>query len=193
VATGGDAVKNREDEAVDFAHVVRKRFMCRSFKDRDVPDEVLDRIIHLAVRFPSAGNTQPQEFIVIRSEDTKRKLARAALHQLFLAEAPVVIVVVSDTRRSKAGYGARGEKFYSIIDGAFAALLLILAAVNEGLGAAFVGAFEDDAVRAVLGLPRAVRPIGIIPIGVCAEPPAKVARFSKEEIVHYERWDDRGL
>jgi nitroreductase len=177
---------------MDFAQVVKKRFMCRSFEDRDVPDEVLDRILDLALRFPSAGNTQPQEFIVIRSQETKVRLARAALDQFYLAEAPVVVVVVSDTRRSKARYGARGEKFYSIIDGAFAALLLILAAINEGLSAAFVAAFDDDAVRAVLGLPSFVRPIGIIPIGVCAEPPLKVPRFSKEQIVHYEQWDDRG-
>lgn len=176
---------------MEFAQVVKKRFMCRSYEDRDVPGEVLDRILDLAVRFPSAGNTQPQEFIVIESQETKNQLARAALDQSYIAEAPVVIVVVSDTRRSKTRYGTRGEKFYSIVDGAFASLLLILAAVDEGLGAAFVGAFDDDEVREVLGLPNAVRPIGIIPIGFCAEPPQKVPRFSKEQIIRYERWKDR--
>jgi nitroreductase len=176
---------------MEFAQVVKKRFMCRSFENREVPDDVLDRILDLAVRFPSAGNTQPQEFIVIRDEDTKYQLARAALDQFYAAEAPVVIVVVSDTRRSKARYGERGEKFYSVVDGAFASLLLMLATVNEGLGAAFVGAFDDDEVRAVLDLPRAVRPIGIIPIGFCAEPPQRVPRLSKEQIIHYERWKDR--
>ena len=178
---------------MEFAQLVKKRFMCRSYQDRDVPDEVLDRILDLAVRFPSAGHTQPQEFIVIRSEDTKYWLARAALDQFFIAEAPVVIVVVSDTRRSKARYGERGEKFYSIIDGAFAALLVLLAAVNEGLGAAFVGAFDDDEVRALLGLPKAVWPIGIVPIGFCAERPQKLPRLPKEQIIHYERWRDRYL
>ncbi len=96
---------------MEFAQVVKKRFMCRRYEDRNVPDEVLDRILDLAVRFPSAGHTQPQEFIVIRSEDTKYSLARAALDQSFIAEAPVVIVVVADTRRSKVRYGERGEKF----------------------------------------------------------------------------------
>lgn len=176
---------------MEFAQIVKKRFMCRSYEDRDVPDEVLDRILDLAVRFPSAGHTQPQEFIVIRSEDTKYQLARAALDQFYLAEAPVVIVVVSDTRRSKARYGERGENFYSIVDGAFASLLVMLAAVDAGLGAAFVGAFDDDEVRTVLGLPKAVRPIGIIPIGFCAERPQKLPRLSKEHIIHYERWKDR--
>jgi nitroreductase len=56
---------------VEFAQAVKKRFMCRRYGDRDVPDEVLERILDLAVRFPSAGNTQPQEFIVIRSQQTR--------------------------------------------------------------------------------------------------------------------------
>jgi len=77
------------------------------------------------------------------------------------------------------------------VDGAFAALLVLLAAVNEGLGAASVGAFDDDEVRAVLGLPKGVRPIGIIHIGFCAERPQKLPRLPKEQIIHYERWKDR--
>jgi|SRR6266850_1905765 len=173
---------------MDFALVLKRRFMCRSFENRQIPQEVLDRILDLAMRFPSAGNTQPQEFIIVRSDETKALLARAALGQAYLIEAPFVIVVVSDTRRSSARYGERGEKFYSIVDGAFASMLLILSTVNEGLGAAFVGAFDDDKVRAVLGLPKVVRPIGIIPIGFCAEPPSKVPRRPKNEIIHYEQW-----
>ncbi len=74
------------------------------------------------------------------------------------------------------------------MDGAFASLLVLLAAVNEGLGAAFVGAFDDDEVRILLGLPKAVRPIGIIPIGFCAEAPQKLLRLPKAQIIHYERW-----
>ena len=108
----------------------------------------------------SIGSWIRQFAFVIRSEDTKHQLARAAVDQFYLAEAPVVIVVIADTRRSKARYGERGETFYSIVDGAFASLLVMLAAIDAGLGAAFVGAFNDDEVRAVLGLPKAVRPIG---------------------------------
>jgi nitroreductase len=175
---------------MEFSQVIKKRFMCRSYQDREVPGEVLERILNLAVRFPSAGHTQPQEFIVIRNRKTKINLARAALEQWYISEAPLVIVVVSDTRRSKARYGPRGEQFYSIIDGAFAAMLVMLSAINEGLGAGFVAAFDDEQVRSVLGLPQAIRPIGIIPIGYCAETPEKLARLNREEIIHYEQWKD---
>jgi len=96
-----------------------------------------------------------------------------------------MIMVVSDARQSYARYLERGANFYSITNGAFAALLLMLAAVNEGLGSAFEAAFVDDQVRAVLGLPQVIRPIGIVPIRHCAERPQKVSRRPKEEIIHY--------
>jgi nitroreductase len=177
---------------MDYWQIVKKRFMCRSYTDRDVPNEVLERILGVVAHLPSAGHTQPQEFIVIRNQKTRNRLVEAALGQSYLAEAPLVIVVVSDTRRSKKRYGERGEKFYSIVDGAFASMLIMLACINEALGAGFVGAFDDDAVRRVLGLPEAIRPIGIIPIGYCAEKPEKLRRLAKKKIVHYETWQELG-
>jgi nitroreductase len=173
---------------MDFGTVVKRRRMCRSYSDRDVPQEKLDRILDLACRYPSAGHTEPQEFVVVRDRWVKEALARAALGQMFVAQAPLVIVVVSDTRRSAGRYGARGVHFYSIIDGAFVAMLILLAAVEEGLGACFVAAFHDREVQEVLGLPPDVRPIGLVPVGYCAEGPRKLARRSKARIVHHDRY-----
>src|SRR5215208_6399671 len=159
---------------MDFETVVKKRRMCREFLDRDVLQEKIDRILDLALRYPSAGHTEPQEFIVVRDQRVKENLAQAALEQMFVAQAPLVIVVVSDTRRSARRYGERGVHFFSITDGSFAAMLILLAVVNEGLGACFVGSFYDEEVQDVLGLPPEVRPIGIIPIGYCAEEPREL-------------------
>jgi nitroreductase len=176
---------------MDFETVVKRRRMCREYLDRDVPQEKVDRILDLACRYPSAGHTEPQEFIVVRDQRVKVDLGRAALDQMFVAEAPLVIVVVSDTRRSASRYGERGVRFYSIIDGAFVAMLILLAAVGEGLGACFVAAFHDREVQQVLGLPPNVRPIGIIPIGYCSEGPRKLARRSKTRIVHHDRYGSK--
>jgi nitroreductase len=170
---------------MDFETVVKRRRMCRAYSDRDVPQEKVDRILDLACRYPSAGHTEPQEFIVVRDQEVKEALARAALGQMFVAQAPLVVVVVSDTRRSAQRYGARGVRFYSIIDGAFVAMIILLAAVDEGLGACFVAAFHDREVQQVLGLPPDVCPIGIIPVGYCSEGPRKFARRSKARIVHH--------
>jgi nitroreductase len=79
--------------------------------------------------------------------------------------ASVLIVVCSNTSRSVNRYRKRGTEFYSIIDGAFAAMIILSSAVNEGIGASFVGAFEDNEVRKILRLPVQVKPIGIIALG----------------------------
>jgi nitroreductase len=173
---------------VHFETVVKRRRMCREYLDSDVPQEKVDRILDVASRYPSAGHTEPQEFIVVRDRRVKRDLARAALDQMFVAQAPLIIVVVSDTKRSARRYGERGVHFFSIIDGAFVAMLILLAVVNEGLGACFVGSFYDREVQEVLGLPQHIRPIGIIPVGYCAEGPRKFPRRSKAQILHRERY-----
>jgi len=176
---------------VHFETVLKKRRMCREYLGSDVPQEKLDRILDMASRYPSAGHTEPQEFVVVRDQRVKEDLARAALDQRFVAQAPLVIVVVSDIRRSATRYGERGVHFFSIIDGAFVAMLVLLAVVDEGLGACFVGSFYDQEVQDVLGLPQDIRPIGIIPIGYCAEGPRKFARRSRAQIVHRDRYGSR--
>ena len=82
----------------------------------------------------------------------------------------------------------RGREFYSIIDGAFASMIILLSAVNEGIGAAFVGAFEDDKVSQILQLPKHVKPVGIICLGYPAETPEKLYRIDISKLVHYEKW-----
>jgi nitroreductase len=176
---------------MDFETVVKRRRMCRKYLGREVPQEKVDRILDLASRYPSAGHTEPQEFIVVRDQRVREDLARATLNQMFVAQAPLVIVVVSDVRRSARRYGERGVHFFSIIDGAFVAMLILLAVVDEGLGACFVGAFYDQEVQDVLGLPQDVRPIGIIPIGYCAEEPRRFPRRSRVQIVHLDRYGNR--
>src|SRR5215217_8176234 len=176
---------------MDFETVVKRRRMCREYLDRDVPQEKVDRILDLASRYPSAGHTEPQEFIVVRDQQVKEDLARAALDQMFVAQAPLVIGVVSDIRRSVRRYGERGVHFFSIIDGAFVAMLILLAVVDEGLGACFVGSFYDEQVQEVLSLPQEVRPIGIIPISYCAEGPRRLPRRSRQQIIHRDRYGVR--
>ncbi|MBI4769167.1 MAG: nitroreductase family protein [Chloroflexi bacterium] len=173
---------------MEFETVVRRRHMVRAYQPRPVEDEQIARLLRLAHQAPSAGFKQPQEFIVVRDPTVKRALARAALDQAFVAEAPVAIVVCADTARSASRYGERGVHFYSIIDGAFAAMLILLGVVDEGLGGCFVGAFDDDEVSRVLGLPETVRPIGIIPLGYPAEAAEKYPRLPLERIVHQDRW-----
>ncbi len=168
--------------------LLKKRAMIRAFKQEPVEDEKLWRILRNAWRAPSAGHLEPQDFVIVREKSVKHMLAEAALQQSFIEEAPVVLVVCSDTRRNVGRYGERGRNFYSVIDAAFASFIILLSAVELGLGACFVGAFEDDKVAKVLALPREARPIGIIPIGRPAEKPRRLKRMPLEQRVHINKY-----
>jgi nitroreductase len=174
---------------VEFDLVLKKRRMVRSFSEKQVDDAQIARLLRNAHRTPSAGFLQQQEYIVIKNKETKQKLAEAAVGQDFITQAPVVVVVCSNTDRVVKRYGDRGVNFYSIIDGAFASMLILLTVVNEGLAACFVGAFKDNEVSKILKLPKHVKPIGIIAVGHANEPPEKFERMSLEDSVHYERYE----
>lgn len=173
---------------MDLDTCIRKRYMCRAFQKKPVEKDKIDKLLANAYRSPSAGHLQPQEYILITDPEKKRRLAEAALNQDFIVEAPIVIVVCADTRRNVWRYRDRGRNFYSIIDGAFASMIILLTAIDEGLGACFVGAFNDKEVSDVLELPTEVRPIGIIPLGYPREPSQRLDRRPLAEIIHSEKW-----
>jgi nitroreductase len=151
---------------VDFWEVVEARHSVRAFdKARDVPPETVTGLIEAAVRAPSAGNCQPWHFCVVRDQQAKRALAQAALNQWFLSEAPVVVVVCTDPERSAVRYGDRGRHLYALQDTAAATENLLLASVASGLGACWVGAFDEEAASRALDLPSHLRPVAIVPIG----------------------------
>src|ERR687894_702651 len=173
---------------MEFDHVVLKRKMIRKYLPKNVPDRIISKIIKNASKAPSAGHTQVQEFIIVRDPATKKKLKQASVNQKAIEDAPILIVVCSNTSRSIGRYGQRGRDFYSIIDGAFASMLILLTAVNEEIGAGFVDAFEDDKIAKILELPEYAKPVGIITLGYPDERPSKLDRIEKEQLLHYEHW-----
>ncbi len=171
---------------MDVFEAIKGRRSIRAFQNRDIPQETVDKLIDAARWAPSAGNIQPWEFIIVRKPETKRKLAEAALEQTFIEEAPVVIVVCADERRSSQGYGNRGKTLYCLQDTAAAIQNIHLAAYALGLGTCWVGAFREDEARKILKTPDGVRPVAIIPIGYPAEKPQPRSRRPVNQITHYE-------
>jgi nitroreductase len=130
---------------MDFDEVIKKRKMIRKYQqDRQIPTDLINKLLRNAHRSPSAGHTQVQEFIIVIDPITKKKLCEASLGQSQIEDASVLIIVCANTSRSANRYRKRGTEFYSVIDGAFASMIMLLSAVNEGIGASFVGAFEDN-------------------------------------------------
>jgi len=171
---------------MDVLEVIKGRRSIRAFKNQDVPAEIVEELIDAARWAPSAGNIQPWEFIIVRKPRIKRRLVEAALGQMFIEEAPVVIVVCADEERSSQGYGVRGKTLYCIQDTAAAMQNIHLTAYSLGLGTCWVGAFREEEAREILKIPRGMRPVAIIPVGYPAEAPTARMRKSISQIVHYE-------
>ncbi|RLI11477.1 nitroreductase family protein [Candidatus Bathyarchaeota archaeon] len=171
---------------MDVFEAIKTRRSIRAFTEEEVSDEEIEKILDAARWAPSAGNIQPWIFVIVRDPKRKRRLSEAALNQLFIEEAPVVIVVCANQERSGRVYGRRGSDLYCIQDTAAAIQNLLLAAHALGLGACWVGAFNEDAVRHVLNIPDGVRPVAIIPMGRPAVKPRAVFKRSLNEIVRYE-------
>ncbi|MGB6837007.1 MAG: nitroreductase family protein [Dehalococcoidia bacterium] len=168
---------------MDFPTLIQQRHSIRAFQPREVEEEKLEGILQAARRAPSAGNLQAYKVAVARSPRLRRMLARAALDQDFLAQAPIVLVFLADPLASAVKYGSRGETLYAVQDATIACAYAQLAACAQGLGSCWVGAFHEDEVRAALGLGQDLRPIGLLPVGYAAERPEITPRRPLSEMV----------
>ncbi|MEM3402541.1 MAG: nitroreductase family protein [Candidatus Hadarchaeales archaeon] len=173
---------------MDTFEAIRGRRSIRSFREDPVSEGDLQKILEAGILAPSAGNCQPWDFIVVKSRETKEKLSAAALGQEQVVEAPVVIVVCANTKRSSSRYGRRGAELYCIQDTAAAVENMMLAAHALGYGSCWVGAFEEEKVARIVGAPAGVRPVAIIPIGRPAEKPRTPPRLPLSQVVHEERF-----
>jgi nitroreductase len=168
-------------EKLDF---IFKRMSVRKFQCRDVDDKTVSLILEAGNAAPSARNLQARDFVVVRDKKTKEALSRAAGGQTSIVEAPVVIISCANHTRSK-DQGAHG-RFCAEIDAAVAAENMFLAASSLGLGAVWIGGFDEKEVASLLSIP--VRPIAILPIGYPAEEPTKKERYPIETLTHHEKW-----
>jgi nitroreductase len=174
---------------MEFREVLRRRRMVRTFEPRPVDDEVLGRLLRAAQRGPSAGHTQPLELVVVRDPALRRELARASWSRGARPDAGALTVAFcGDLIREGERYGARGAGKYLYLDVAYAALLFMLAAVDERLGCGFIGDFHEEHVQAALGLPPHVVPVGLVIVGHPADAPAPRPRRPWQEVVHQERY-----
>ncbi|MDL2218829.1 nitroreductase family protein [Ruminococcaceae bacterium OttesenSCG-928-O06] len=164
-------------------NVFALRASVRDFLPDEVPQELIEQLLHAATQAPSAGNLQPWHFYVVKKTALKEQLSACAYGQKSIASAPVVIVVCAEPAMSSKRYEARGETLYCLQDTAAATENILLCAAQNGLGTCWCGAFKEEAVSQAMALPAARRPVAILPIGYPAKPAKKPARRPMKDTV----------
>ena len=180
--TAGDLVQ----PAMDILDLIKKRRSVRRFKDDPFPPALLTRLLEAGQAAPTAGNVQPWRFYIVRNREMKEQLCDAALGQMWIRDAPVVIVVCADLERSRISYGRRGSELYALQDTAAAIQNILLTAAAAGLAACWVGAFREEPAAQIIGVDQQkMRPVALIPIGYAAETPDTPVKRPLFETVEY--------
>lgn len=164
--------------------IIKNRRSIRKFQNKKISEDMVDKLVEALIWAPSAGNLQSRKFYFVFDRKIKEKLAKAALDQEFIAQAPLVVVgCTSDKIEWK--YGERGKKLYTICDTAMAIQNMMLLAYDLVLGSCPVGAFVEEEVSKILNIPKGLHPILIVPVGYPAETPAAPPRVSKAEATEF--------
>jgi len=153
----------------DVFDCMRESHSVRVFCQEPIPEATLTRILEAACWAPSAGNLQPWYFYVVTNNDVKQEIAKACFDQQQVADAPAIIVIMADPARSNERYGERGAQLYCLQDTAAAAQNMLLAAEGLGLGACWVGAFNESKVQQLVEAPPRLRAVAIICLGYSNE------------------------
>ncbi len=201
---------------MQFADCVRSRKMVRSFRTDPVAPDLLERIVELASRAPSAGKTQGWHFLVLQDKQTSKfwdttlpVAKRSSFRWKHLLDAPIIGLVFADADaylerysqadKSSTGLGESEESWptpYWTVDASFATMSLLLAAHDVGLGALFFGVFSGEAeLRELLNVPKDLQLIGAVAMGWPLKQnstdhgvSAKRARRKPSQIMHLNKW-----
>ncbi len=176
---------------MDVFEAITTRASITKYTDEGVDREQIARILEAGRWAPSAGNMQTWEFIIVEDDDTQERLSQYAQNQPHVREAPVAVVILTDEERAERRYGDRGRDLYAIQETAAAMQNMLLQAHNEDLGAAWVGAFDEEHVRDLLYIPKRTRPIAIITIGHPAERPEQPTKQNLSAITYMNRYGER--
>lgn len=169
---------------MDLYEAIKSRYSVRSYLNKPVEQEKLDRILDAARLAPSGSNRQPWKFVVVRDAETRKKLVPACSNQEFVGEAPVVIAGVGLMPDRMMSCGVPGDP----VDVAIALEHVALAATAEGLGTCWIGSFHQDQIRALLGVPANAKVIEVMTLGYPADHPRPKIRKPMKELVCHDQW-----
>lgn len=168
---------------MDVLSAMKGRRSIRKYSSRPVEDEKLQKVLEAARISPSARNLQNWRFIVVKDPKVKEKLT-GAIGQSFVGEAPIILVSCGTETESVM----RGGQLRCTVDLSIATAYMILEAYELGLGTCWLGSYDEDMVKDVLGIPEGVRVVAITPLGYPDESPSQKPRKELKEIISYDKF-----
>jgi nitroreductase len=171
-------------EKMEFGKLIRERYSVRAYLPKPVEEEKLKRVLEAAILAPTAANRQAFRLIVIPTSGRQDELRRIYAKDWF-TQAPYVICACSLPGES---WTRKDGKNYGDVDVAIVMDHLILAAADEGLGTCWVGAFDPEAAREVLGIPPEAEVVPFTPVGYPADKPGPKKRKGLGQLLKYEIW-----
>ena len=182
--------------------IMKNRRTIRKYTEQDIPEELLNELLEVAVRASNTGNMQLYSVVVTRDQSNKEKLAPAHFNQPMITTAPVVLTFCADAnrfvkwaeqRKAEAGFDNLQTFIASTIDAMLFAQAFCDAAEENGLGICYLGttAYNADKIIEALSLPRLVVPIVTVTVGYPAMPlPEQVERLPLAAVIHQEAYVD---
>jgi nitroreductase len=167
---------------------INTRRSIRKYLDRPVEYEKLVNILDAAIKAPSAGNLQDWRFVLVTDRGLIKQVAGYSIEQYWIQTAPVLVIVCAVPEKHEMYYGLRGKRLYNIQDCAAAIENLLLAATDAGLGSCWIGAFEEEKLKSLFGIPADVRPQAIISLGYSDEVPKDRQLLPIEQMVYFNRY-----
>ncbi len=176
---------------MDVMTAIQTRRSVRAYRPDPIPPDVLERVTDAMRLAPSACNHQPWHFILVTQPGLIKKLAHAARDQMFLTEAPVLIVACGLAAQAYPRMG--GYWNTADIDVAIAMDHLTLAATGAGLGTCWIGAFDERPVKELLGIPSEAKVVAMTPLGWPREadllyPIGPGQRKNRDEVFSHDRY-----
>ena len=171
---------------MEFKDIIQKRRSVRNFTSQPISEEKLLRILEAARLAPSASNGQAWKFVVVKDIDKRKALTQAANNQAFVGQAQIVIVAVGLMPERIMTCGVPSYA----VDLAIAVEHIVLAAVDEGLGTCWIGAFSQETVRNIVGISDKYKVVTVMPIGYPAGETAARSRKPIEEVVCYDKFTE---
>ena len=169
--------------ALSLMEIIQGRRSIRAYSAQPVEKEKLEAVLEAARLAPSARNRQKWKFIIITDPAVKDKMLEACHNQAFVGQAPVCIAVVDE----EPGIMTCGQPV-DTVDCSIALSFLILKAHEEGLGTCWLGRFDQDKVKAALGIPENMSVVAVTPLGYPVENPDARPRKPLDEIIRYNKY-----